>query len=307
MNGEAPMPSAAGPPRRPAHIIVVGNEKGGSGKTTLAMHIAVALLGLGRRVACIDLDSRQQSLARYITNRARTIERLSAALTLPDVIAIERSSREARSLADGEERVRLERALSGHLVQADFVIIDCPGNDTYLARTAHALADTLLTPINDSFVDFDLLAQVSPDTFKVERPSLYAEMVWESRKRRMSAARRSIDWIIVRNRLSPLDTKNKRRVSDALEELKDRIGFRVGPGISERVIYREMFPLGLTLFDAAGGGKGSLTMSHVAARNEMRELVRALRLGGIALDDPSTSGPAIALAATAFEGDAAAE
>jgi chromosome partitioning protein len=295
------MPNTAQPAQnRPAHIIVVGNEKGGAGKTTLAMHLTVALLSLGRRVAGIDLDSRQQSYARYIANRTRWIEQTGAALTLPDLVVLERSGRETRTLAEGEERGRLERVVSDFVSKFEFIVFDCPGSDTYLTRLAHAVADTLVTPINDSFVDFDMLAQVDPHTFKIEKPSLYAEMVWECRKRRMSAAKRSIDWIVVRNRLSALDSKNKKRVGDALAELAPRIGFRIGPGVSERVIYREMFPMGLTLFDQGAGAKGGMTMSHVAARAEMRDLVSSLKLPGLsAVADADVPAPA-------SEGEAAA-
>ena len=44
-----------------AHVVVLGNEKGGSGKSTTAFHIAVALLKAGQRVATIDLDCRQKA------------------------------------------------------------------------------------------------------------------------------------------------------------------------------------------------------------------------------------------------------
>jgi chromosome partitioning protein len=265
---------------RPAHIVVVGNEKGGAGKTTLSMHLTAALLAMDMRVACIDLDSRQQSFARYITNRKRWIETSGAALKVPDVHVIERSQRESRTLAEGEERGRFERIVSGLVMSQDFIVFDCPGQDNYLVRLAHSLADTLVTPINDSFVDLDLLGHVDPITFKIERPSVYAEMVWECRKRRMSAARKSIDWIVVRNRLSGLDNKNKKRVGDALVELSAKIGFRVGPSVAERVMYRELFPMGLTLFDLTQG-KVPQTISHLTAKTEMRDLLNFLRLPGV--------------------------
>jgi chromosome partitioning protein len=266
---------------RPAHIVVVGNEKGGAGKTTLSMHLTAALLALGKRVACVDLDSRQQSFARYIANRRRWIETTGAALTMPDITVLERSQRESRTLAEAEERARFERVLGGMIMTHDFIVFDCPGQDNYLVRLAHSLADTLVTPINDSFVDLDLIGQVDPQTFKIERPSLYAEMVWECRKRRLAAARKSIDWVVVRNRLSALETKNKKRVGDALTELAGRVGFRVGPGIADRVLYRELFPMGLTLFDMVKG-KVTMTMTHVSAKAEMRELAYFLKLPGIA-------------------------
>lgn len=265
---------------RPAHIVVVGNEKGGAGKTTLSMHLTAALLASNMRVACVDLDSRQQSFARYISNRKRWIETSGAALKMPDLEVMERSMRESRTLAEGEERGRFERIVSSLVMTHDFIVFDCPGQDNYLVRLAHSLADTLVTPINDSFVDLDLLGQVDPFTFKIEKPSVYAEMVWECRKRRMSAARKSIDWVVVRNRLSGLETKNKKRVGDALRELSVKVGFRVGPSVAERVLYREMFPMGLTLFDLTQG-KIPQSISHLTAKAEMRDLLHFLRLPGV--------------------------
>jgi chromosome partitioning protein len=289
---------------RPAHIVVIGNEKGGAGKTTLSMHLTAALLALEMRVACVDLDSRQQSFARYIANRKRWIETSHAALKMPDVAVIERSQRESRTLAEGEERQRFERVISGLVMTHDFIVFDCPGQDNYLVRLAHSLADTLVTPINDSFVDLDLLGQVDPVTFKIERPSVYAEMVWECRKRRMTAARKSIDWVVVRNRLSGLESKNKKRVGDALQELSARIGFRVGPSVAERVTYRELFPMGLTLFDLTQG-RVPHTMSHVSAKAEMRALLNFLKLPGVSA--PKAGEQTDAAESGATETDAAAE
>jgi chromosome partitioning protein len=288
---------------RPAHIVVVGNEKGGAGKTTLSMHLTTALLAADKRVACVDLDGRQQSFARYISNRRRWIETSGAALKMPDIEVIERSQRESRTLAEGEERARFERVVSSLVVSHDFVVFDCPGQDNYLVRLAHSLADTLVTPINDSFVDLDLLGHVDPVTFKIEKPSVYAEMVWECRKRRMSAARKSIDWVVVRNRLGGLDNKNKKRVGDALKELSVKVGFRVAPGVAERVMYRELFPMGLTLFDLTQG-KVPQTMSHLSAKAEMRGLLQFLKLPGVT----APASPAdIPVSAPVAETDAAAE
>src|SRR5690606_15270310 len=121
--------------------------------------------------------------------------------------------------------------------------------DSHLSRLAHSYADTLLTPLNDSFVDLDVLARVDPDTYRIVRPSHYSELVWESRKLKALRNRGNIDWVVMRNRMSSLDAHNKRRVHDALMELEKRIGFRSLPGLGERVIYRELFLQGLTLYD----------------------------------------------------------
>ncbi|MCF6196229.1 MAG: division plane positioning ATPase MipZ [Emcibacter sp.] len=262
------------------HIIVVGNEKGGSGKSTSAMHIVVSLLERGFRVAIIDLDARQKSLARYIENRAAYAEQYNLKLTMPDVHILERSdggSAEDMARQDEENFTALIEGLSG---KHDYILIDCPGSDSYLSRQAHISADTLITPLNDSFVDVDLLAKVNPDTYQVEKLSLYSEMVWEARKMRAMKDRGTIDWIVMRNRTSALDAKNKRRVHDVLTQLQKRVAFRYVPGFGERVIYRELFPKGLTLVDFKSGGREKMTMSHVAARQEIRRLMDDLKLPG---------------------------
>jgi len=94
---------------------------------------------------------------------------------------------------------------------------------------------------------------------------------------------RPVDWVVMRNRLSSLAARNKRDMGTVIEALAKRIGFRTATGLSERVIYRELFLSGLTLLDlkrgASGGKTGpSMTMSHVAARQEVRDLVAALNL-----------------------------
>ena len=178
-----------------------------------------------------------------------------------------------------DEKARFEEALEPAVAQADFVVIDTPGSDTHLSRLAHTWADTLLTPLNDSFIDLDLLARVDPDTLKIVRPSIYAEAVWKQRQIRSMQGARPVDWIVMRNRLSSLAARNKRDMASVIEALAKRIGFRVAAGLSERVIYKELFLSGLTLLDLKRGGGGpSLTMSHVAARQEVRDLVAALNL-----------------------------
>ncbi len=259
------------------HTIVLGNEKGGSGKTTSAMHVIASMLKEGLTVGSIDLDSRQRSLTRYIENRLNWSEANNVPLALPDHRVIDRSSLDSVKDQEREERSRFESVYAELVAANDIIVIDSPGADSYLSRLGHSVADTIVTPMNDSFVDFDLLAQVNPDTYEVSRPSLYAEMVWEARKRRAMADGGTIDWIVMRNRLSSLDAKNKRRVEMGLNSLSQRIGFRIAPGFGERVIFREMFPSGLTLLDLKDSGT-ALSMSHVAARAEVRQLIAMLEL-----------------------------
>lgn len=256
-----------------AHVIVIGNEKGGAGKSTIAMHLAAALVKSARRVAVIDLDLRQRTLTRYLENRARWSQMHGEALGMPHV---------AR-LADPCDDAALAHTLSALASAADFVLIDAPGVDSVLSRAAHAAADTLITPLNDSFIDFDLLGEVDPQTFAVLRPSLYADMVWQSRKLRAQRARKPIDWVVTRTRVAPqaMQSHNKQRVGAALDALATRIGFRVAPGLTERVVYREMFPQGLTLIDLAAQGQRRMRLADVAARQELRDLVITLKLPGL--------------------------
>ncbi|TNE63360.1 MAG: ATPase [Alphaproteobacteria bacterium] len=263
------------------YLIVLGNEKGGSGKSTTAMHIVVSLLREGYRVGTIDLDARQRSLTRYIENRRAYAAKKGMDLPMPIETVVAKSVSRSVDDAEADEKARFEEAYVNLIDKVDIVVVDCPGSDTFLARLAHTAADTLVTPVNDSFVDLDLLARVNPSNFKVEGPSLYAEMVWKARQRRQLADGASIDWVVLRNRVGMLHAKNKERVEGVLNELTRRIGIRYIPGLSERVVYRELFLRGLTLMDlkdAKGVDGAGLSMSNVAARQEVRKMMDALNL-----------------------------
>ncbi|WP_203292655.1 division plane positioning ATPase MipZ [Maricaulis parjimensis] len=265
-----------------AHVIVVGNEKGGAGKSTVAMHLAVALMRMGKTVGAMDLDVRQRTFGRYLSNRNNWCEKHGLSLPRPEEIILAPSVLRDLDLAEAEETERFSDALSDLRTRCDFIIIDAPGADTLYSRLAHSCADTVITPVNDSFIDFDLLAEIDPETFQVGKPSLYSEMLWECRKQKAATQKRSIDWVVMRNRISMLDARNKRRVGEGLKMLSQRIGFRLAPGFAERVIYRELFPLGLTLLDLTENGSTvTFTMSHVAARQELRDLLIVLKLPGL--------------------------
>lgn len=296
-------------PKR-GHIIVIGNEKGGSGKTTTGMHLIVALLRLGFRVGSMDIDARQRSLSRYLENRKLTITKEETPLPMPHHIVVNKSPFDSMSDAQDDEHDRFTRALAKLLVACDFVVIDSPGNDTYLSRLAHSYADTVITPVNDSFVDLDVLASVDGMTLAIQKPSIYSEMLWEQKLSRAKRDGGTIDWIVMRNRLSNIDARNKRMISKVMEDLTKRLGFRTAPGFSERVIYREMFLLGLTVLDVLETNKaGTLSMSHLAARQEVRDLLKSLNIPAIEQriltlrggnSDPITS-PKIAPAKKAVE------
>ena len=256
---------------RPVRVIVVANEKGGSGKSTVAMHIAVALMKRGRRVATIDLDSRQKTFTHYIENRRTWAARIGPGLEMPEHLCLDDASAPAETLAD---------ALNTLGQTHDFVVIDTPGHDGPLMRLAHSMADTLITPLNDSFVDLDVLGSLDPDTLEVTGVSHYAETVEQARQQRQVSGQAATDWIVLRNRLSMTPSRNKRLVGAGLDELSRRLGFRCTEGLAERVVFREFYLRGLTALD--GFNEATLgkrpTMSHVTARQEVEILLEALNL-----------------------------
>jgi chromosome partitioning protein len=277
--------------RSSAHVVVLGNEKGGSGKSTTALHIAVALLKAGQRVATIDLDGRQKTFTHYIENRrawaARPgiqlelwAEHAGIQLDLPTHYCVERAESGSIEANETAEVAHFSAAVSAIDRSYDFLVIDTPGNDTFLMRLAHSMADTLITPINDSFLDLDVLAALDPVNFAVTGESHHATMVREARRQRRLTDGRMTDWVVVRNRLSRLSSRNKRLVGEGLTELAKRIGFRWVDGFAERLVYREFFPRGLTALDdldkATLGTRPS--KSHVAARGEVVALLNLLRL-----------------------------
>jgi chromosome partitioning protein len=260
-----------------AHRIVFANEKGGTGKSTTAVHVAVALSYMGARVGALDLDPRQRTMHRYIENRLATLTKRGLNLPTPQC-----------EVFRGENTADLIAAIRRLEAGNDFLIIDNPGRDDPFARTTVENADTLVTPMNDSFVDFDLIGQVDGESFKVRKLSFFAELIWEARIKRsrqtIEQNRPEMDWVVVRNRTGHVEARNMARLQKALAEMSKRVGFRVTQGLSERVIYRELFPSGLTLLDK--GHLGELGTSHLVARQELRALVQALGLPAITRQQP---------------------
>lgn len=259
-------------------VIVVANEKGGSGKSTVAIHLAVALMRAGETVASIDLDSRQRSLTHYVDNRLAWARQRGISLPTPTHVCFD----EDDEFGKGDDPAAAENALAATLdnlaAQHSYVIIDTPGHNQALARLAHAMADTLITPLNDSFVDLDVLGSVDAENFAVTGISHYGQLVEEARRARQAAGKADLDWIVLRNRLSTLTSRNKRFVGEALADLSQRLDFRCAEGLAERVIFREFYPRGLTAIDdlneAILGARA--TMSHVTAQLEVQNVLAAL-------------------------------
>lgn len=263
-----------------AIIIVIGNEKGGAGKTTTSMHLIISLLSLGFNVGSMDVDSRQLSLSRYLENRSNTIASKGTKLLMPNHFPIGKSALDIVSDAEKEEEEWFHDAFQKAAHNADFVVIDTPGSNSFLSRLAHSYADTVVTPINDSFVDLDVLAAVDGDDLKIVRPGIYSQMLWEQKMNRAKRDRGTINWVVMRNRLSNTFAHNKRNIAQVLDKLAQRIGFRHAPGFGERVIFRELFLQGLTLLDIMEGNT-SLSLSHIAARQELREFLKALQINKV--------------------------
>jgi chromosome partitioning protein len=244
-------------------IIVIGNEKGGAGKSTITVHLVTALLHEGARVTVIDLDVRQQSTGHFFANRTAWTQAQGTRIPEPEIVP----ATEVSQLDDG---------LCG---EGDFIVVDTPGADTELSRRAHQAADLIVTPMNDSFVDFDMLGVVDPVTLALIRPSLYAMSVWEARKTRAAEHGRSIDWVVLRNRLASFEARNRKRLDERLAALSRRAGFRAIAGLRDRVIYRELFPFGLTVNDLSATVRPvQVSLAHVAARQELRVLMSDLGL-----------------------------
>lgn len=254
------------------HVIVFGNEKGGTGKSTLSMHIIVHLLHQGYKVGSIDIDARQGTLTRYIENRLNWHKSNPVPIFMPVHYTISKSDLDSKQASEKEENSVLDQVFA-KLQDCQFIVMDTPGNDTTLSQYAHSFADTLITPINDSFVDLDVIMRVQSLKDKQILPSPYSEMIWKQKKTRLMRERAKIDWIVVRNRLSSLMSRNKQDMWEALNLLSGKLGFRIAEGFSERVIFKELFLQGLTLLDHDQLSK-EMKLSHVAARQELRELLK---------------------------------
>lgn len=262
------------------HVLVCGNEKGGSGKTTVAIHLVASLLNAGFKVASIDLDTRQKSLTGFLENRLRWSQKNGDYLQLPDHYHLDLASSDSVRENRRQESEHFSALIGALEDRHDFIVIDTPGANSHLTILAHKVADTLITPVNDSFFDVYVLGRVDFGSGAVSEISHYAENVRDSRRHRMRVDNTLIDWIVVRNRISQLQSRNSARILRALEGLSAQLGYRIADGISERNIYRELYPLGLTVLDRQFSELDAVVQSpsHLAARREMNSLIHRLKL-----------------------------
>ena len=266
--------------RQGAHVIVVGNEKGGSGKSTTAFHLAIYLMYQGHSVATIDVDSRQQTFTHYVRHRRSWAREHGLTVPMPKHFHLPSAWGDSVKENHKAEFDVFRRAIGEVEDSVDYLVIDTPGFDTNLTRLAHCLADTLVTPVNDSLIDLNVLARVDAAAGDAIEPSHYSRLVQRARSERLAMDGKSIDWVLVRNRISMLASRNTRQVQTTLDRIATRLGCRVADGIAERVIFRSLFSAGMTVFDPLDehllGGLPS--MSHVTARNEYRDLAASLNL-----------------------------
>ena len=268
------------PDLRSAHVIVVGNEKGGTGKSTLSIHLSVALMKIGFRVATIDLDTRQRTLTRFFENRRSWAQSAPWDVELPQHYAPERGTSE--SVRDNEtvEFTAFADAIGAVEHAYEFVIIDTPASDSYLMRLAHSLADTLVSPVNDSYIDVDVFSRVHHDRAKRGAVAHYADLVIEARRKRHLVDQGIIDWVLVRNRVASLQSNNAKQIAVSLGRMALELKFRAAEGLHDRVIFRELFPIGLTALDPIEEAtrSGSLSNSQMSARREIEDLLATLQL-----------------------------
>ncbi|HLH10640.1 MAG TPA: division plane positioning ATPase MipZ [Methylovirgula sp.] len=268
------------PDLRTAHVVVVANEKGGTGKSTLSIHISIALLKAGFRVATIDLDTRQRTLTRFLENRASWAANAPWNVELPYHHALDRGRSD--NIRDNEtaEFGAFAAAIAEVEHEYEFVVIDTPASDSYLMRLAHSLADTLVSPINDSFIDVDVFSRVHHDRTQRGQVAQYADLVLEARRKRRLVDQGIIDWVLVRNRMSSTQSNNAKQIVTSLKRLASELQFRPADGLHDRVIFRELFPIGLTALDPIEEAMRSNTLSasQASARREVDTLVATLQL-----------------------------
>lgn len=260
-----------------SYIIVVGNEKGGSGKSTLSINLAIAFLYSGYKVATIDLDGRQGTLTHYVENRVRNIKDNNINLPMSEHLVVTPSQFTSKKSSE-EDEAQLDLEIQDLKKDYDIIIIDTPGTYSLLSNAGHKNADILITPVNDSLVDIDVIANIDPYTKQVISESQYTENIRDIQKQREKLGKAPLRWIVLRNRISHINAKNKREVGSILKLLQEKIGFTYIPGIGERVVYKEMFLKGLTILDLIKMNNEEIAISHIAAKNELLNILQTINI-----------------------------
>lgn len=253
-----------------AHIIVVSNEKGGTGKSTISMHLAISLMQESFSVAVIDMDGRQGTLSKYIANRKKFCLHRKIKLPVPELFTYAPQSDPELIAAN---RDNIDHRIKELIHEYDAIIIDTPGTKNYLFDIAHRYADTLITPMTDSLIDLNVMADIDFESATIGRPGHYASFIWDVKKQMAAEGRHYLNWIVVGNKTSPYKSKNKNAVFEYLERLGKLYGFRFTPGLKDRLIFKELFLEGLTVLDMQNEKlKMRMTMSHLAAKREVRSI-----------------------------------
>jgi chromosome partitioning protein len=259
------------------------------------MHIIVALLKAGKRVASFDLDLNQLTLTRYLGNRHEWDRKHEYELELPDHYPVSEevpgttlgrflSGLKKIGRAHKEDSMRssalshsadLRQFISqlkriGRGRKHDFIVIDTPGGVQHLSLIVHGMADTLITPINDSLVDVDVLVAMKQSD--EPQPSAYAKMVWRALDTRRKVTGRTTNWIVVRNRLESVESSNQQQITQVLNVIQRTVGFSVARGLLERPVYREFFAAGLTALDPIEGFESVAEPARLEVQNLIREI-----------------------------------
>ncbi|MBR1605186.1 MAG: AAA family ATPase [Alphaproteobacteria bacterium] len=253
-----------------AHTIVISNEKGGTGKSTIALHLAIKLMQEGYKIATIDLDGRQGTLSQYLANRAMFCLKNNIKLPTPQHFKFAPTDNYSHI---AEHSACVEMQINSLLPLYDAVIIDTSGHKNYLFELAHKSADTLITPITDSLIDLNLISEIDFNSGKAGKPGVYANYVWDVKKYLASQGKSYLNWIVVGNKIGSTKSRNKNIVFEYLEKLSKLYGYRLCDGLKDRVIYKELFLEGLTVLDLQHEQlKRRMTLSHIAAKQEIKQL-----------------------------------
>lgn len=242
-----------------AAVIVIGNIKGGSGKTTTAMHLVTSLMRrkIGDRflkVGCLDTDVDQLSFQKFLKSRERWAQKTGREIDFPVYRQLKKSTLnevEKRESAELQSFLAVLESLT-KTEGCDVVVIDTPGSNTWYSRLAHSAADTLITPFNCSMLDLDLVAEYDatrpwPESYI--GPSRYTQLVWEAWKTRDTLGMTPSKWFFIMNRFNPDTIIEKTDPYFHMFKLAEQLDAKASPGIPEREVFSKLWPYGLTLFD----------------------------------------------------------